>query len=556
MAKQSLRTFKDIQDAVMESLKIQSSDAESRRRVKRNINTILLDEVIPYKRWQWLRKTRTLQTEPYFAAGTASVEQNTVEVTLTQSPGTSLKGHNFVVTHEGESYRIQAHTAGSNLLILETPYNGATNLATAYKVWTDSVPLPSDCKEVVEVKPSPDYLGRPLQAMGLQELRRLQSAAGSNASGRPSQYSVGPFREPDEYSDIPGLAAPTLYASNGLVKTLPFYQDLTGLIFPGDQIEVQGSTEYTINGQWVVSSVNGGALTFTGLVPFNTNGTSIGMNVTVRRKDAQVAVASFRDLIIYPAISLKRTSLTVDYQVNVEELEDDADEPPMPVEDRIVLYYGAMWLSASRERNTEWAQENLALMQAKLARMAGKTEDTPERPVMKMSPQYLSTKRRGWGRRGFGAYAGTAEGWTSPVGGGGNVNSGTPNTVAIFNEYGELVGSSEIDLTALEFLLGAQGGLSANIPAGSTGYVVNEWSATQYKGVQVSYQVQRDGVFECGMIYIATNGSQIDISSPVGVIGQNGVTFDADLFAGNIRLLANTDSSLGPSILTYRTLLF
>lgn len=555
MAKQSLRTFKDIQDAVMESLKIQTSDAESRRRVRRNINTVLLDEVIPFKRWTWLRKTRTLQTAPSFTAGNAVVTQNLTTVTIDQVLGDSVKGWYFRVNNEGETYRVLAHNPFTSTFQLETAYNGATNLIASYSLWTDAIPLPSDCKEVVEVTPTMDYLGRPLQGMGIQELRRLQASASGAWEGRPAQYSTGPFREPEQYSYVAGLATPTSYTSVGLTKTLLFPQDVSSMLYPGDNIEIAGSSDYRMNGQWIVSSVNGTFATFTGLLPFNSMGSQPASDMVLTKKNTLSAPASFRDLIIYPALSNKRTSLLVDYQVNVEELEDDTDEPPMPVEDRIVLYYGAMWLSASRERNTEWAQENLALMQAKLARMAGKTEDTPDRPILRMSPQYLSSKRRGWGRRGFGAYSGSAEGWSSTLGGN-NVATGTPNSVAIFNEYGELVGSSQIDLTALEFLLGAQGGLAANIPAGSTDFVVNTWSATQYKGVQISYQLQRDGEYECAMIYMGTNGSNADISSPVGVMGNTGITFSVDLFAGNIRLLATTDSSLGPTNMTYRALLF
>ena len=439
--KYQLRTFKDILDAVVETLKIQKTDAESIRRTKRQINEVYLNEIMGYKQWEWLRTTRTLQTEPFFSAGNAAVTQNEVLVTLTQSPATSRAGYYFLAGNESEIYRIKSHVAGSNILLLETPFNGATNLLNTYKIWAEGIPLPSDCKEVLSVTHS--YINRPLQQMGINEFRRQMSAYGTSL-GRPMSYSVGPAREPDTYENITSLPMSVSRSSNGLTKTINIGASPSNFIAVGDYISVSGASDYSYNVESVVSAINGNTFSYTGTVALNE--ATINDSSIIIRSLREGNEASYRNLILYPAICDKRTSMVVDYQINPEALEFDGDEPLMPVNDRMVLYYGAMWLAASRERNESWAQENLALMKQMLARMAGKNEATAERPVMRVSQNYMSSKRRsGVGRRagiGYGIDGGIS-GFNSGVGGASLV-TGTPNTIAVFNEQGELVGSDEV----------------------------------------------------------------------------------------------------------------
>jgi hypothetical protein len=435
--KYSLRTFGDIIAAIIEELKIQKTDLESIRRIRRNVNTVYLNEVVPFKRWQWLRSTTTLANEPAFILGTANVQQNLVTVTLTQAPTTSRKGYFFSADGQSDSYKVSAHTAGSLTLTLETPFNGATNAATSFKLWTDSIPLPADCKEVVEV--SHQRFNSPIQGVGIQEMRRLQGAT-LCVFGLPKYYSTGPFVEQDDYVGILALPVGATRSSNGLMKTLTFAADVSTTFVAGDHVLVSGAGDYTYNGEVVLSSVDGNSISYVGTSRMQESAVA-DVAYTVQAA-ASPGAASHRNLIIYPAISDQRVSLLVDYQLNVEELDSDTDEPKMPVENRIALFYGGMWLSANRERDAEWAQENYALMQKTLMRMAGKTEDTPERPVLRMSRAYLSTKRRAGSRTGdFGSdFIGNGGGSIgSPT-----VATGTANTVAVFNEQGLLVGSDEV----------------------------------------------------------------------------------------------------------------
>lgn len=548
MAKYQLRSFLDIKNAVCEQLKIQKTDLESVRRIARNINQIYLDEVVPFKQWEWLRQTRTIQTEPYFNTGTAVVTQNDVNVTLTQSPGTSRAGYYFASMDGSQIYRIQSHVGGTPNLILETPFNDATNLLATYKIWNQGLALPSSCKEVVNV--TSQYMASPLQEMPIHQFRRLDTAYGLT-TGRPTAYTLGAFRDPERYAAIPGFPALVSRTSGGLTKKLTFASGIPSSVSAGSYINISGVGSASYNGEFVVSNVTGPILTYTGVTAVMESGIlDIGGIVSLQNEND---LSSYRELLIHPAIYDKRSTLVVDMQMSPEPLENDNDEPLMPVEDRIVLYYGAMWLSASRERNESLGQENYSLMQAKLTRMSGKMQASAEAPVMKLSSNYLFGKRRNsFGRGSYGQNDSTP--FTAGGGSGGTLVTGTPNSVAIFNEAGELVGSADIDLAALEFLVGAQGGLSAVLPP-STTTLLNTWSATTYKGLQMYYQISRGALFESGTFYVATNGSITSYGTGGTFGGDVGISLTADIFAGNIRVQAVSNASGPTATISYRVIL-
>lgn len=542
MAKYQFRTFKDLIDGVCEQLKIQTSDTESRRRIRRNINTVYLNEVVPFKRWQWLRGHRTLQTEPVFASGTAAVTQNTVTVTLSNAPSTSKKGYFFSTNDSGERYRIASHVAGSTSIQLETPFSGATSVAASYKIWTDAVPLPTDCKEVTEI--THDGMDRPLENYGLQEFRRI-TATGAKAEGRPKAYTTTEFKDPSPYEDIAGMPASVSRSSNGLVRTIVFASDVDSLLAAGDQISVSTvNGNYSYNGEVVVSSVSGTTITYTSVTPL-VEASTADITVTVQVRSSE-SYEAFRSLLLYPSVSTLRTTLHVDYQVNAEPLESDADEPLMPSEDRIVLFYGAMWLSCDRERNPEWANKNDQLFQAKLTRMSGKTEDSPDKPIIKPSGLYLGGKRKPQRHRDIGSsISGFAGGGSS-----GSIVTGTASTVAVFNENGELVGSTAISLADLINLLqGSSGGVSTTLNSGvGAPTVVATWSLTDYSHIHVRYGIVRGTAHASGTVIISTDGATAVVHSDAGAssITSTGIAFSADISGGLIRLLYTSDSS-GPS---------
>lgn len=94
---------------------------------------------------------------------------------------------------------------------------------------------------------------------------------------------------------------------------------------------------------------------------------------------------------IYPAVYDKDQVIHVEFAQEVTELDSDGDEPIMPIEDRIVLYYGGLMLSWSRDRNPEMAVFNKQLFDEKLRKMAAKL--SKERPRIEIDDQYLQSKR-------------------------------------------------------------------------------------------------------------------------------------------------------------------
>src|SRR5688572_17781896 len=114
-----LRTFLDILNFCLEEIGETSSNTKVYNSLKRNINAIYLDEVVPEKNWDWLKKRVEVQTETYFSTGTVSVTANDQAITLTESPAKSYRGYFFGVDGHNEVYRIASHSANSSSITLE-----------------------------------------------------------------------------------------------------------------------------------------------------------------------------------------------------------------------------------------------------------------------------------------------------------------------------------------------------------------------------------------------------------------------------------------------------
>lgn len=499
MAKYQLKTFKDLVDAIMEQLKLQSTDVVSRNRIKRNVNFVYLNEVVPYKRWTWMRNSIDIQHQAYINTGTASVTSGSQTVTLSSALGFSRKGFSFSVEGSNEIYRIQSHVANSAVLQLEIPYAGSTLATARFRIWSEAVPLPSDCQEVVEVRR--DTSVRPLDAMSLQEIRRIQTIR-PKAEGYPGYYTVTDFRTPSAYETISGLPAVSTRQSDGLTKTVVFASSLgaTGstLLLPGDRIEITNAGEKTYNGEWKVAAVSttntaNDTITFTGLLPLqevSTADPSVVVKIEASESDAR-----YREMLIYPSISNLRVNLHVDYSRSIEPMVNDDDEPKMPIEDRVILFYGGLAWSWNRERNPEEFSNAFQLFQRKLDRMAGKTEDQPEKPLLAMSLEYLRTKRSNTRFRTY------LEGGNAGGGGGGGagVITGTPASVAIFGSTGELESSPNISTTELGYLNNATSNIQAQIDglnalSSGTIWVGNSSNVKQERAVTGDISLSNTGV--------------------------------------------------------------
>lgn len=110
----------------------------------------------------------------------------------------------------------------------------------------------------------------------------------------------------------------------------------------------------------------------------------------------------YRQTRIFPAIHNENVILNVDFIQEASALEDDADEPLMPISDRIVLFYGGCAEAYSTiNRNEEMSNKYWALAERKLARMSGKREEGQDTPKLSPNHRYFNRIRySGLRRRG------------------------------------------------------------------------------------------------------------------------------------------------------------
>lgn len=533
-----VRTFGDIVRAVLETLKVQASDTESVNRIKRNINMVYLNHVVPASNsWNWLNNTTTVTVEPYFAAGTASVQQNLTLVQLIQTPATSQEGKFFSVDDGCELYRIASHTVGDDFFYLESPYSGTTNTAASFKIWTDKVVLPSDCMKVKEVITT--NATKPLDPVSLQQFRKHQISGGALV-GSPSFYCEGGLEEPAPYTDIADLPALVSTTSAGLYKTLTFAADVADYLSVGDRIHVVHNDQYTYTGDFIVSGIDGVDLTYTGRLPFNEEA-----NTDVSALSIQLVATTNTDpaptLLVYPAIqqSNRRINLVVDYQMYPSELIADRDEPLIPREHRSVLFYGAMWLSSDRETDIDRADRYKVLCDLEVQKMLQRASATPKTPTMRVSNSYLRTKSGLFGRSA--RYTAGMEPFGSAPSANAPTATGTPNSVAIFDANGLLIGSPDIDLDLLSYLIGTQATGSVPVDNNAT-TTIDAWEVDLYKSAEIQYVIKRGTTYRSGHLVVATDGSTVNYSDSGPLeIGETGAEWTADLIAGTFRVQVTLD---------------
>lgn len=193
---QGLRNFIDIVSAIREELGIQPGDVNSTNKIKRMINMVYLNEVIPYKRWRWLEKTTQITHKAYHSVDTVSVTNGSASVTLNTAPNASLGSfvnYRFSIDGQSEVYTVQEHTAGSASLTLSHEYAGPTDATANYKIWRDKLPLPTNCQETVEVWHAKH--SDPVKAVGWQRFREYEASA-PKLEGFPTYSNTTDFYDP------------------------------------------------------------------------------------------------------------------------------------------------------------------------------------------------------------------------------------------------------------------------------------------------------------------------------------------------------------------------
>lgn len=308
---QELVTFGDIISSIRETLGIQSSDTNATNKIKRIINQVYLDEIVPFKQWWWLKKTIQIVHAPAYITGTAECTEGSAVVTFT-SPGTVI-GYKFSVDGSSQVYTIADQDAEE--LTLSAPFQEESNATASFKIWRDRIDLPLGAKETIEIWHN--ERPRPLEAVGPQEFRKLE-AAEPKLEGFPVFYSTSDFYDP-----------------------------------------TSGDDEFEVD--------------------------------------------RYRQTQIYPSINSSSVILNIDYVQEADPLDDLADEPLMPVCDRIMLFYGALALAySSLNRNEDMHDRYQQRFQVRLSRAAGDRDEGQDTPKLSPKSSYVNSirrsglKRRSW----------------------------------------------------------------------------------------------------------------------------------------------------------------
>lgn len=393
MAILTLITFKDIQDAVREELRVPTQDTTTLNRIKRDINSVYKD-LISRKRWPWLHKFITLTHRKMIETGTVAVTVSSRAATLSSAPAISVKGYWFRVDRNEEIYRIEQHTAGATAIVLQSDYTDTTTAAASYRIWTDRIPLPSDCSETVEV--THQWHRYPLSNLGRQEFR-IKSSRWATVEGLPYCYSTNDYLDPDAYSIA--TKTPASRSSVSLIKTIVFGVDVSSDLSVGDFIENSGYGDSSYNGQFRVSSVATTTITFTGLVRLSESNT-VDVGGATQKLSQRTSEETFRELWVYPSQFRDRDiTLHTDYIQLAPDLDADADEPLMPVNDRSVLRYGVLSLQWVKHRNPEASADNERKFETKLRKMEAKMGDSSDKPNLFTDPLWVSQRKTGLHRR-------------------------------------------------------------------------------------------------------------------------------------------------------------
>jgi hypothetical protein len=301
MSTVTLIDYSDLYTAICEELKVPTSDGVTLGRIKRDINMIYLDHVIPFKprAWWWLEQKQDVQTFLKITTGTVTVTNGSTAIAFSSPPAASVAEYWFRVAGQSTIFKIATHTGGAAAATLDSPWQDTSASGKGFTLWKDHITLDSGIKEVVMV----------------------------THDRRPMPLDVRANVNFDEQR-----------ARNPGLEGYPFVYNAT-------------------------------------------------------QESGNAAASAARILRWWPAADNKITTLHVTGRKHASKLINDSDEPLMPVEDRIVIFYGACSRAWARERNESEATKNWNLFQMKLAQMAGKSEDAPNVTEVSVDPDYLTRKR-------------------------------------------------------------------------------------------------------------------------------------------------------------------
>lgn len=321
MALQEIRTFLDIQDAIIDRAKIEDTTA-NRDQLKEKINT-KYQEIVYSEPYSWSGDTRPLLLPVKYSTGTITAT-NASDIITGSSTVWSENSHRYLKMHISGSnvpYKI-LRVASTTSITLEQQWRGSTTSGLSYSIFQDEFGLFPDCQDV-----------RVLWIPGLL--------------GRRQPLPIGPT-EMDQYRSRSPLAGgvPQKYT-------------------------VWGSSHYRSK-TWA---------------EFN-----IGTDFW---EDSFDNAARNKSLILWPSIREQDYWAMIRYTKVAYPMNEDTDEPIIPVENRAVLVYGVLIEHFLQNRDIptkrEWENEYVRYTR----KMAGDIETTDDELLLKVDhrPYIWSSSR-------------------------------------------------------------------------------------------------------------------------------------------------------------------
>jgi hypothetical protein len=522
-----LLDFADIVDAVMEELKLQSDDTTSANKIKRWINEVYIDEVVPFKRWSWATGHVSIKHKAYYGDGTASVTPDSTTVTLSTPPLAatgSRANYKFAVDNFDEVYTISSHTAGSATITLDSAYNGALNTTASYKIWLDTVDLPTDAVEVTTVWH--DYHKQEVVGKGSQEFRRIV-AESPKAEGRPIYFNQADFYDSSGSED-----------ETDRVRQLRIYPSIS-----------QEATTLHIDYQKEVS-----ALELDGDEPI------LPIADRVVLKYGALARA-------WPALARnpeegQRNQLLYEAKLSrmAGKVEDGFDKPQLTPESRYMAqkrgpriksasrYHGANGGGSSYTAPTYIKNATIegGNVTANITVDSGITIDGRDISVDGAAADAhiaASTNVHGIGSGNAVVGTGTTQTLTNKtLAVASNSVTGTANKVGQFGSGGALEAGT-VTTTELNYLVGTSSLVSVTLNDNQAA-AANVATFDPLYTWEIEYSLQRTtSNIERGRILIVSDGTNASMSNHAASLGTLGVTFTVDVSAGSIRLRYTTTST-------------
>lgn len=488
-----LQDFADIVDAVMEELKYQSTDTTSEARIKRDINMIYLNEVVPFKRWFWLRGNTTVKQPAYYNAGTVAVTPDSTTITFSTAPAASQAGKFFATDNFSEIYKIASHTAGATTATLDIAYNGTLATEATFKIWSDTLVLPTDLKEVLEAWH--DYSQETMKPRGLQEFRR-DVAISPRFQDRPYQYTITDFVDPstaDDESESDRYRAMKLYPAV-LEYATPIHIDY---IKEASDLELDGDEPLMPIGDRMVLVY--GALS----------------RAWLRERNPEAAVHN-RALFEQ---KLARMAGDFDEGDDTPQLQVDASYFRGKRGPRVSKFRGSPGTGGGSYSAPTYLKDvkiDGARISADLTVDAGVLIDG----------------------RDISADGATLDTLTSITGA-----IDTPDRV-IITDGSAILDESTVTSTELTYLEDVSELTTVTLTDASSA-VVASWSAATFDTLYIDYSITRGaGNIESGIITLVSDGTSASMSQgAIADLGTLGVTLSADVNGGNVRLLYTTTAT-------------